>query len=282
MTSSTNPFGIFAGLASALIWGTGDFVGGVATRRSSQFKVVALSALAGICVIIPAAILAGESFPSGETIAWSLAAGISGAIGIAALYQGLARGEAATVAPTSAVVAAAVPVLIGSVLESLPAPADMIGILFGLVGIWLVSSTSSDRQVPARSGMTLGILAGAGFGAFFVLIAQVDEAVLFTPLVFVKVAALIFGVVVLLIQRNRLPSLTENPLALLSGVLDTGGNLFFLVASRATSLAVATILASMYPAVTVALSVVILHEPVNRRQGLGVILCVAAVGLISL
>jgi drug/metabolite transporter (DMT)-like permease len=278
----TNPFGILAGLASALIWGTGDFVGGVAASRSSQFKVLAVSALAGICVIIPAVIFAGESFPTAETIAWSLAAGISGAIGIAALYQGLARGEAATVAPTSAVVAAAVPVFVGSLLESLPAPSDMAGILFGLAGIWLVSSTSSGRLAPARSEMTLGILAGAGFGGFFILIAQVDEAALFSPLVFVKLAALIFGVIVLQIQRKGLPSLSENPLALLSGVLDTGGNLFFLMAARATSLAVAAVLASMYPAVTVALSVVILHQPVNRRQGLGVILCVGAVALISL
>jgi drug/metabolite transporter (DMT)-like permease len=114
------------------------------------------------------------------------------------------------------------------------------------------------------------------------LIAQVDEAALFSPLVFVKLAALIFGVIVLQIQRKGLPSLSENPLALLSGVLDTGGNLFFLMAARATSLAVAAVLASMYPAVTVALSVVILHQPVNRRQGLGVILCVGAVALISL
>jgi drug/metabolite transporter (DMT)-like permease len=130
--------------------------------------------------------------------------------------------------------------------------------------------------------MTLGLLAGLGFGGFFILIAQVDEGALFTPLVFVKLAALIFGVVVLLIQRKGLPSLSGNPLALLSGVLDTGGNLFFLVAARATSLAVAAVLASMYPAVTVALSVVILHEPVNWRQGLGVALCVGAVALISL
>ena len=276
-----NSLGILAGLASALIWGTGDFVGGVAARRSSQFTVVAVSALAGICVVLPAVILTGESFPSWETIAWSLAAGISGAVGIAALYQGLARGEAATVAPTSAVVAAAVPVFVGSLLESLPAPADLIGILFGLAGIWLVSSTSSGQGAPPRSGMTLGILAGAGFGGFFILIAQVDQGALFTPLVFVKLAALIFGVVVLQIQRKGLPSLTKNPLPLLSGVLDTGGNLFFLVAARATSLAVAAVLASMYPAVTVALSVVILRQPVHWRQGLGVLLCVGAVALIS-
>src|SRR3990172_4488169 len=180
-----NLFGIISGLASALVWGTGDFVGGVAARRASQFKVVALSALAGLSVLIPAAVLAGESFPSGRTIAWSLAAGISGAVGIAALYHGLSTGAAATVAPTS-----------------------------------------------------------AGFGGFFVLIAQVDAAALFTPLVFVKLAALAFGLVILFFRRQGFPSLRANPLALLSRILDTGGNFLFLLATRATSLAVAAVLAS--------------------------------------
>src|SRR3972149_775908 len=84
----SNPLGILSGLASALGWGTGDFVGGVAARRASQFKVVALSALAGLSVLIPAAVLAGGAFPSGRTIPWSLAAGVSGAGGVAALDHG--------------------------------------------------------------------------------------------------------------------------------------------------------------------------------------------------
>jgi len=278
----SNPVGILSGLASALVWGTGDFVGGVAARRASQFKVVALSALAGLCVLIPAAVLAGESFPSGRTIAWSLAAGISGAIGIAALYQGLSTGAAATVAPTSAVVGAALPVLAGSLLQSLPSPGDLAGILLGLTGIWLVSSLSPDKKRSTRPGLILGILAGAGFGGFFVLIAQVDASALYTPLIFVKLAALAFGVVILLFLRQGFPSLRANPLAVLSGILDTGGNFLFLLATRATSLAVAAVLASMYPAVTVGLSILFMHETVNRRQVAGVILCVAAVVLISL
>jgi drug/metabolite transporter (DMT)-like permease len=278
----SNFYGIISGLASALVWGTGDFVGGVAARRASQFKVVALSALAGLSFLIPAALLAGESFPSGRTIAWSLAAGVSGAVGIAALYQGLSTGAAAVVAPTSAVVGAALPVVAGSLLQSLPTPTDLAGIVIGLTGIWLVSSLTQETHSASRSGVSLGILAGVGFGGFFVLIAQVDTKVLFAPLVFVKLAALIFGFAILLFQRQPFPSLRANPLALLSGVLDTGGNMLFLLATRATSLAVAAVLSSMYPAATVGLSVLLLHERVNRRQMAGVVLCIGAVALISL
>jgi drug/metabolite transporter (DMT)-like permease len=278
----SNPFGIIYGLTSALVWGTGDFVGGLAARRSTQFKVVALSALAALCLLVPAAFLAGESFPSGPTIAWSLAAGLCGAVGIAALYQGLSVGSAAVVAPTSAVVGAAVPVLVGALLDSLPTPTDFAGILAGLTGIWLVSSLGEARAAPTRAGISLGLLAGAGFGGFFVLIAQVEPGILFSPLAFAKLAAFGFGLVALAAQHQGLPSPRSNPLALLAGVLDTGGNLFYLLAARATSLAVAAVLASMYPAATVGLSVLVLHEKVSRRQVSGVVLCVAAVALISL
>jgi hypothetical protein len=89
----SHSIGVISGLTSAVVWGTGDFVGGLAARRTSQFGVVALVALTGLGIMIPAAFLAGEPFPSGATIAWSLAAGFRRA-GVAALYQGLSTGAA--------------------------------------------------------------------------------------------------------------------------------------------------------------------------------------------
>jgi drug/metabolite transporter (DMT)-like permease len=275
-------FGILSGLASALVWGTGDFIGGVAARRSTQFQVVALSSLAAVCLMVPATVLAGEAFPSSRTVAWSLAAGLSGAVGVAALYQGLATGAAAVVAPTSAVTAAAVPVITGSIVQGLPPPTDLAGIVFGLSGIWLVSNLGQAERPASASVVSLGLLAGLGFGGFFVMIAQVDPSALFAPLVIVKVAALAFGLIAVAARREGLPSLRSNPLALLTGVFDTAGNLFFLLAARATSLPVAGVLSSMYPAVTVALSVLLFRERVGRGQAAGVVLCVAAVILISL
>jgi drug/metabolite transporter (DMT)-like permease len=273
--------GVISGVLSALVWGTGDFIGGMATRRSTPFTVVTLTGLVGVVVMIPAALLAGEPVPSGATVAWAVAAGLCGAAGVAALYRGLASGAAAIVAPTSAVVAAALPVLAGSILEGLPPASDLAGIAVGLAGIWLVSRVPDASTATGRSGLVLGLLAGAGFGGFFILIAQVEEGVLFTPLVFSKLTALIFGLIVLSLQRRGLPSLRRNPLALVSGVFDAGGNLFFLYAAQTTTLAVAAVLASMYPAVTVGLSAVVVHERVRRLQAAGVVLCLVAVGLIS-
>jgi drug/metabolite transporter (DMT)-like permease len=126
------------------------------------------------------------------------------------------------------------------------------------------------------------LAAGAGFGGFFILIAQVETGLLFIPLAVAKVAALVLCALVLRARGQPLPSGRRNPQALLAGVLDGGGNLFYLIAAQQSGMAVAPVLSSMAPAVTVLLSVRILHEPLRRAQALGVVVCLAAVGLISL
>src|SRR3990172_5109881 len=120
--------GILYGLTSAVVWGSGDFVGGLAARRIHQFQVVALAALVGAAIFVPFAILLNEPVPSTASLAWSAAAGISGAVGVAAFYRALSTGVSAMVAPTAAVVGAAIPVLVAGVLEGLPSPSRGVGI----------------------------------------------------------------------------------------------------------------------------------------------------------
>jgi drug/metabolite transporter (DMT)-like permease len=290
---SSQFLGILSALASAFVWGSGDFTGGLAARRISSFRVVAITALVGLALNTLAAILLQEPFPSAGTIGWSCAAGLSGAVGIAALYRGLSTGSAAVVAPTSGVAAAIIPVIVGSLLEGLPRSAQLFGILLGLGGIYLVSRPhpvqESDReQHPARekaarrrSDFLLGLAAGTGFGGFFVLIAQVEPNSLFAPLAFSKLAAFGLGAIVVLAKERSVSLLTGNPLAVLAGVLDAGGNLLFLLAVRYISLAIAGVLSSMYPAATVLLSMVILHERILRFQAVGVLVCLAAVAMIT-
>jgi drug/metabolite transporter (DMT)-like permease len=273
--------GLVAGLTSALVWGTGDFVGGLATRRATPFQVVTLSGLAAVCLLFPLAILTGEDVLSPQTAIWSLTAGLSGAVGVAVLYRGLSTGASAVVAPTSAVVGAAFPVLVGILTQALPGPADLAGIALGMAGIWLVSYSGAGQGESGRAGLLAGVLAGLGFGGFFVLIAQVRTGDVLTPVAYSKLAALGFGMVMLKARRQAFPAVRAHPLTLVAGLLDSGGNLFFLIATRAAGLAIAAVLASMYPSATVGCSVVWLKEHVSRRQILGVILCVSAVALIS-
>ncbi len=280
--------GILSALLSALVWGSGDFVGGLAIRRGmrersaeSPFSVVLIASLSGALIMLVAGVLRGEGLLTLSDILWSCAAGISGALGIAVLYTGLAQGSAALVAPTAGVVGAVLPVIAGSFLEGLPGSLQLAGMLLGLGGIWIVSQPASGGSDFTRTDILHGALAGAGFGGFFILIAQVEGEALFLPLVIVKVTALMFSALILRLRGQGMPRLSGNPPALLAGVLDSGGNLFYLLATNYTTLSIAAVLSSMYPVATIILAVALLQQRVASMQWVGILLCIMAVALIS-
>lgn len=274
--------GILFALTSAMVWGSGDFSGGLATRRNSQFQVLALSALSGLLLLVLFAALWGEAWPSARGFVWAGLAGAAGALGIAALYRGLSQGNAATVAPTAAVLGAVLPVVFGILLEGWPSLTRLAGFGLAIPGLGLVSMTSSPGGGPARQSFFLAVLAGVGFGGFFILIAQVEPGPVFTPLVVARSVALSIALLLLLARRTPLPALTANPIALLAGLLDAGGNIFYLLARQFTRLDVAAVLSSLYPAATVLLARLLLQETVSRPQALGALLCLLAAALIAL
>jgi drug/metabolite transporter (DMT)-like permease len=274
--------GILFALASALVWGGGDFAGGFATRRSGPFRTLALSAFSGLVLLIAAALVLREGFPTLTGMTWAMLAGISGSIGIAALYRALSTEPAASVAPTAAVIGAVLPVVYSAMADGLPAPQKLAGFALALMGIWLVTSGSGSGRSATRQGLLLACLAGSGFGAFFIFIGVVDPGKIFTPLIVARSFTLLTGLALVWGSRLRLPSLRSNPVALLAGLLDAGGNLFYILARQYTRLDIVAVLASLYPATTVLLAVLILKEKISRRQGLAVLICLAAIALISL
>ncbi|HLF36867.1 MAG TPA: DMT family transporter [Anaerolineales bacterium] len=274
--------GLLSALASALVWGGGDFVGGLAAYRRSPYQIVALASLAGVPLLLFLAYLANERIPPPPDILWATAGGISGAVGVAALYRGLSTGSAAIVAPTAGVVGAAIPVIVGSLLQGLPPGTRLAGITVGLVGIGLVSKAADPRVDSVRSSVSLSVLAGTGFGGFFVFIAQLKGGLLFAPLVIAKLAAVALACLILVIRREPLPSPASQPIALLAGALDAGGNFFYLLAVQLVRLDVAAVLTSMYPATTVILSAALLHERIRSLQMVGVGLCLTGLALIAL
>jgi drug/metabolite transporter (DMT)-like permease len=279
---ASNPLGVIVALVAAIVWGSGDFVGGRATRGRHPYQVLALVSLSGLALLLVAAFARGESWPAGVAIAWSAVAGVAGGFGIAALYQGLAIAEAAVVAPTAAVVGVILPVVIGAVLAGLPSPLKILGMAAGTLGIWLVARGSSPSASGPWHGLGLGLIAGIGFGGFFVCMAQVPREAVFTPLVIAKAVATAFALIVIGVRRLSLPSPLANPLALAAGVLDAGGNVFYLVAAHLTRLDFAALISSMAPAVTVVLAGAISRQRVSPMQWLGVGLCVAGVALIAM
>ncbi|MEJ2596703.1 MAG: DMT family transporter [Anaerolineales bacterium] len=276
-----NLLGIFLALTSAFVWGSGDFSGGLAARRSHQFQVLALSTLSGIFVLLIFAGLWHEALPSLRSDIYAMLAGVSGALGIAALYRALSLGNTAIVAPTAAVIGAALPVGFGILTAGMPAALQLVGFILAFIGIWLVSRSSTPGKILLQHGFVLACLAGVSFGGFFILIAQVEAGKVFNPLVVARGMEFVTALVLLRLYRMPLTAINSNPTALLAGVLDVGGNIFYLLANQYTRLEVAAVLASMYPLVTVILASLVLKERVSPNQWLGVVACLAAIALIT-
>jgi uncharacterized membrane protein len=278
---SAGIWGLSLGVLSALVWGSADFSGGVATRRANPFQILVLISLTGCVVMLMLSVLAGGAFPSYKDLAFAAAAGVSGAFGVTALYRGLAMRSAAIVAPTAAVVGTITAVLAGIVLQGAPSIAQFLGFAVGAAGIWLVSRAPQMAVAERNRSLLLAMVSGIFIGGFLILLAQVEAENVFGPLALSKATGAVVGVLMLLALRVPAPSMRGHPLALLAGVMDAGGNVLFLLSSRLIRLDVAAVLSSMAPVVTVLLSRWFLREVVSRSQWIGVLLCLVAVALLA-
>jgi drug/metabolite transporter (DMT)-like permease len=275
--------GILLALAAALAYGASDFVGGVGSRRYSSWQIVLVGQGAGALVLL----LAGLTLPASPTaldFAWALLAGLGGAAGSILLYRGLARGRMGLVAPISAVGAAALPVLAGVVFGERPGWLVWAGILAALPGIWLVSrTTSTDRPTAARDGLLDGTLAGVCFGILFIALAQISDGAGLLPLAANQLIGAILTVVAGAgLRQVWRPSPGVLGWGSVSGVFGASGTLAFVVATGATSLGIAGVLTSLYPAVTVLLAAGLLKERVAVGQRVGIGICTLAVAAMAL
>jgi drug/metabolite transporter (DMT)-like permease len=268
------------GLASALTWGAGDFSGGVASKRAPVFGVLAIGHGVGLLLLIVLALLWGEAVPPAADLGWGLAAGLAGAVGVAALYRALAVGQMGIVAPLSAVLTAALPALFGALTQGLPEARTLAGFGLALLAIWLIAGTGGAGG--ARDGLGLAVLAGCGFGLFFILVHRAGASAVFWPLVAARAGSFALVLPLALGKRPFLGGDTRLLVPiLLSGALDVAGNAFFVLAGQAGRLDVAAILAALYPASTVMLAALLLRERVLRVQVVGIAAALGAIALIA-
>jgi drug/metabolite transporter (DMT)-like permease len=272
--------GVVLALCSALVWGSGDFCGGRAARRMDPFQVLALAAVSGIALLGAAAVIASEPLSFDRSLLWGITGGVAGACGIVALYRGLAIGSAATVAPLAAVMAAVLPVVFAIVVHGRPRTAQLAGFVLALAGIWLVAR-ASPRGGESQRGARLGLLAGVGFGGFLILLAQVQAGAVYTPVAVARLVMLAVALITLSARRMPFPGVRSNPIALLAGVLDAGGNVLYLLAAQRVRLDIAAVLSSLYPVATVLLARTVTGEAVTRMQWVGAAVCFASVVLIT-
>jgi drug/metabolite transporter (DMT)-like permease len=272
-------------LASAVVYGAADFLGGLASRKTSVFGVVALSQLVGLAALL--ALLPWLGGPVGaDDLAWGAAAGLAGAAGLVLFFRTLARGVMSVIAPVTAVTAAAVPVLVGLLGGDRIGPWAAAGIVLALAAVVLVSAEGGLSALRTARPATLApaLAAGSAFGLFFVLLDRTSGDSGLTPLVTARLASVGLVVVLALAARQSVrvtrPAL---PLVAVSGVGDMTANALFLLATQADGqLAITGVLASLYPVSTVVLAQLLLRERLVGAQVAGLGTAVAAVVLITL
>lgn len=271
---------IIFSLAASLCWGSGDFSGGLASRRAYVGSVVLTDYTVGLVLLVTLALIGKEPVPAPVDLLWGGLAGVAGMIGVLSFYAALARGKMGSAAPVSAVLTAALPVLFSAFTAGLPTPLQLGG--FALAGLAIALISCQQRTAEPSTGMGLALLAGCGFGCFFILISRVHAETTFWSLAAARCASI---AVLLPVMRLRckplLPPMKGVPLIVLAGILDALGNVLFVFAAHSGRLDIAAILSSLYPAATVGLSVLVLRERVTRIQAVGVLLVLLAIPVIS-
>jgi len=227
------------------------------------------------------AVLRGESFPLPMDLALAAVAGVLGAIGITALYQGLAVGRMGVVAPVTGVLAATIPVIAGIVFEGLPAPMVVVGIVLAIVAVVLVTRVSDETA--GRSGLELALVSGVAIGLFGVVISRLSDGHVFGPLTVVRGFEALSVIIVVVASRSAWrPPRRLLPTMAGIGVADMAGNGLYILAVQAGTLAVAAVTSSLYPVTTVILATLLLHERVTRSHAAGIALAAVAIALIGL
>ncbi|HEX8489401.1 MAG TPA: DMT family transporter [Chthoniobacterales bacterium] len=275
-------------LGSAVLYGSADFFGGLTARRANTVATVFVSQFVGlVLLLLVLPFLPAATVSSGDWT-WGFVAGLSGGIGVALLYRALAVGAMALVAPTTAVIAAMIPVLFAFAMGERLRLLTWCGVALALVAIGLVSRPASEGPRPGQPkssafppGFGLALLSGIAVGIFFLSLARTTTAAGMCPLVAARIATLVlFGAIALVTRRTLLMSRTAAATAVTGGALDMAANALYMTAARIGPLSVVVTLASLYPASTVLLARVVLGERLGAIQIAGIVCALGAVLII--
>jgi drug/metabolite transporter (DMT)-like permease len=286
---------IFLGLAAAMLYGSGDFLGGMATRRLQVLPVLLLADAAGLIVAVSVAAMSPGAVGLAG-LAWGLSAGLIGGFGLIIFYIGLAAGPMSVVAPVSGLVSTVLPVAVALAGGERPGIGVYAGALLCLVAI-VMTSSAGDSGAPgggggARAGadrpgrgraIGYGVVSGAAFGLFFLLIRNAGQSGEFWPVAAGRIgelAAVLIAAAVL--RRGVLPRGGADGRLLMAaagaGVIDVVANICYVAATRTGAFGLAVVLASLYPGFTVLLARVVLGERLRLVQRAG--LALAAIGIL--
>ncbi|MEO8356097.1 MAG: DMT family transporter [Chloroflexota bacterium] len=274
---------IIYGIASAAAWGAADFIGGFATKRTSPYRILFLGELSGLIPFIVLAIVTGERVPPLTDMLWAALASLLGLGGLILLYRALADGQMTIAAPVSALFAALIPVMFAFFTEGLPSTTTLIGFALAFIAVWLISQTDGTNWRFNVMDLRLPLLSGLFFGLYFVVIYKATLNAFFWPLVSARGAGfIVLGLIALLTRQPAMPQRELWGYGIINGILDIGGNGFYVLAARTGRLDVSAVLGALYPASTVLLAWIFLKEKISWVQTMGILLAFGAIVLFTL
>ncbi|KUI18844.1 multidrug DMT transporter permease [Mycobacterium lehmannii] len=271
-------------LCAAVVFGLVHFFSGLLARRADSWAVAFYGQIGGTIVVAVAAMFWPAPQLTLESFAWGAFSGIGTGIGVAFLYRGMSTGRMSVVVPLSDVGAVALPVLVGVVLlGDRPTALAWVGVIAALPALWLVSRTRTASSPRAETGTLDGLIAGAGFAVQFIAISRIDLDAGLWPILAARILAAV--TIVPLGLHSHADLRVPRRLVLPACVVGAAGSvaiILYLLATQDQLLALATVLAALYPAIPVVLAMIFLHERLSRPQTVGLTLTGASIALISL
>lgn len=283
-------------LGAAMVYGSADFLGGLASRRRTAISVAFGSQAAGLVALVVVLGVMGSAPVAGRDLIAGAMGGVFGAVGLVMLYRSLARGPMSVVAPVTAMAASAVPILAGLVLGERPGGAALLGIAVALVAVLLITregprdGVDDHDNTRGRAGVSASVVgtavaSGALFGLFFVCLHATGDDAGLHPLLGARLASVLLLGTLAVTRGEGLGRALAGRGAFAvaaAGLLDMGANVLYLAALRHGLLAVVSATTGLYPAATVLLAQTVLDERMRRTQLVGLATAGLAAGLVAL
>jgi drug/metabolite transporter (DMT)-like permease len=269
-------------LCAAALWGTGDFLGGFASRRTAVLVVLFWSQLAGLTGLVVWVVWSGAGRPGVGAVLAALGAGFAGVAGLACLYRGLAVGAMGIVAPISAT-SPVVPLVVDIGRGRSPGTVQWIGIVVALAGVVLVSRQPGPGRAPVvAAGVGLALAAALGFGLFVVGLGVAAQESPSWAAATARFASVCTVVAALAATRTSVRcSQRLLPLIVAVGIFDAGANALIAVAATYGSIGIVAVLSALYPVMTILLARALLHEHLGATRVGGGLIAVAGAALIA-
>jgi len=273
-------------LGSSLLWGLSDYLGGFKSRSYAVPVVLAAMYLSSLLLMLAFVGARGEGPPSSSHVLAALGAGLVGITALAAFYTALSIGTMSIVAPVAST-GVALPVIVGLIGGDQPGAVRAVGLALAVVGIVLASREEPGGPIGPREqrlSLILAVLAGLGFGSYFVLAGIGSDGDVAWTLLLSRVTGFpIIALVALLALRRGATRPGARAVAGLAGIglLDLGANALYNHASTIGELSSVAVASSLYPVVTVMLAAILLGERVKGVQRAGVVVALTGVVMIA-